>query len=273
MKCYHNEPMENVQEIALFETFWKYAAYDYCRTVYGKSVICMRNAYAHPQLLAQHVHLNDFEPASMTADSVHIFNHLISLAFSLKIRSKKKEASLPAIVWTIRRRSTCKDVCSPKFPFFSNAKYNAGSYKYIATFTYDIYLNMLIKYYKCIHIASKQKRYLHPKIIKVMNCIFKWICLKYFEIFQHISDWKNSGNHRDFIRFPYSKISSKIFQLSCFDEAVHGCRPTRVCPFCPTAMTTLLQTPEFTLVDGSQHQGNKKIKKKHVYQFQIWLCV
>lgn len=111
------------------------------------------------------------------------------------------------------------------------------------------------------HIASKQKRYLHPKIIKVMNCIFKWICLKYFEIFQHISDWKNSGNHRDFIRFPYSKISSKIFQLSCFDEAVHGCRPTRVCPFCPTAMTTLLQTPEFTLVDGSQHQGNKKIKK------------
>ena len=118
MKCYHNELMENVQEIALFETFWKYAAYDYCRTVYGKSVICMRNAYAHPQLLAQHVHLNDFEPASMTADSVHIFNHLISLAFSLKIRSKKKEASLPAIVWTIRRRSTCKDVCSPKFPFF-----------------------------------------------------------------------------------------------------------------------------------------------------------
>lgn len=118
MKCYHNEPMENAQEIALFETFWKYAAYDYCRTVYRTSVICMRNAYAHPQLPAQHLHLNDLESASMTADSVHIFNHLISLAFSLKIRSKKKEASLPAIVWTIRRRSTCKEVCSPQIPFF-----------------------------------------------------------------------------------------------------------------------------------------------------------
>ena len=122
MKCYHNEPMENVQEIALFETFWKYAAYDYCRTVYGKSVICMRNAYAHPQLLAQHVHLNDFEPASMTADSVHIFNHhsTISSAWHSHWRSdqRKRKLHCPQSSGRSAVGQPAKTSAHLSFPFF-----------------------------------------------------------------------------------------------------------------------------------------------------------
>lgn len=123
------------------------------------------------------------------------------------------------------------------------------------------------------HIASKQKRYLHPKIIKVMNCIFKWICWNILKSFSTFQIEKTLGTIEISSGSHIPKFPQRFFSWVALMRPYTDADPHAFVPFVQQRWQRFFKLLSLHLLMDHSTKETKKSKKTCVSVPDLVVCV